>query len=113
MVNDVFTECASCNTEAGFELSGTICCDLNNNKFPDGSGGCAACADIILGCGTCEVINGLTECASCNTEAGFQISGTICCYTNSGQYPDGSGACDSCGNIIFGCESCGVIRGHT
>ena len=60
MVNDGVTECTACITAGGFELSEAICCDLNNNKFPDGSGGCNACATVIPGCVTCGVIRGNT-----------------------------------------------------
>jgi hypothetical protein len=109
------TDCTACNTAGGFELtSPTICCDTNNNQYPDGNGGCDICSTIIAGCSTCEVNGGNTECTACNTAGGFELtSPTICCDTNNNQYPDGNGGCDICSTIIAGCSTCEVNGGNT
>lgn len=46
-------QCTIC--EAGWELSGTICCDTSLDLFPDGEGACLACHVLLPGCLTCMV----------------------------------------------------------
>jgi hypothetical protein len=45
-----------------------------------------------------------TECLSCDKVEGYQLSGTTCCNTNSGFYPDGISECESCGDAQGGCS---------
>jgi hypothetical protein len=68
---------------------------------------------VILGCDTCEVNGGVTECTACQVVNGFLPSGGICCDTNSNSFPDGAGSCDLCGNLITGCTSCDANSGVT
>ena len=94
------TQCSSCNVAAGFEPSGAICCDTNNDEFPTGVSICSSCSVEITGCSTCSYNDGI-QCDGCS--AGFELSGNQCCHLASGQFPDGTGGCSSCSNIISGC----------
>ena len=97
------TQCNSCG--AGYQLSGKVCCDTGANSFPDSSGGCTGCSEVIIGCVICEQNEGNTECASCNRVEGFQLAGVSCCDTESGSYPVGN-SCESCATAQPGCSSC-------
>ena len=44
------------------------------------------------------------ECRVCMT--GYENSGSICCDTSVGSYPDASSGCKLCSEIILGCETC-------
>ena len=59
------TECDTCNTAGGYYLSGDICCNTNNNEYPDVDGGCTSCSEALTGCSACSVNNGLTVCIFC------------------------------------------------
>jgi hypothetical protein len=48
---------------------------------------------------------GTVKCKSCETGNGFYLSGTLCCDTEGGVFPTEHG-CQSCGNVLEGCEKC-------
>lgn len=105
------TGCAVC--ESGYAISGSTCCQVGSDSYPDGGIGCASCSQIIPGCVSCTVNSGSTECLICDTVNSYELSGRICCQTNANSYPDDSGGCSSCSSIVPGCLSCDVFDGMT
>ena len=45
-------------------------------------------------------------CTNCIEANGYLISGSECCDTNAGQFPDGADSCDACANVVTGCSTC-------
>lgn len=97
-------ECTVCG--AGFEISGTSCCDTNSGTFPNNANGCSSCSQIITGCQTCEYSSGAVECTICDTDNGYHRSGIICCDTFNSLYPNGANTCEFCEEIVIGCTAC-------
>ena len=113
IVNSGTTQCSACDSTSGFYLSGSICCNTNNDEYPDGLNACGSCSSVSAGCSTCIVNSGTTQCSACDSTSGFYLSGSICCNTNNDEYPDGLNACGSCSSVSAGCSTCIVNSGTT
>ena len=106
--SSIISGCAQCRVVS----QTTTCTSCAPGYNPDGSGGCTLSAPSCSsnGCLTCPVPS---ICQACNTANGFELSGNICCDTNSDQYPDGTGGCAPCAFLVPGCDDCAVNGGST
>lgn len=81
--------CQACDTENGYEVSGTTCCNTKEDSYPDGSDSCGTCASLLPSCPT-------SSCSYSNDN--------LLCNCLDSHFWDGSD-CRSCPSFCRSCSS--------
>ena len=85
--------CIDCDSNSGYTISGTTCCNYYDGQYPDGDEGCSSCSSLISGCSTCAYKEGFSlMCEQCKSAQDY--------------FSNGDGGCQVCSSFILGCPSC-------